>query len=92
MNCNNRTYFDSFGFEHILEKLKYLQNICKMQANDSIMCEYFCNASGLLCILGIRTSLSQIPLVGPLLFQRYKMNKIVNTFYWQERKSCLKCI
>ena len=44
-------------------------------------------ASGLLSSLEIKTPLSNIPLVGPLLFQgfqqvntRYKMNEIVNKF------------
>ena len=43
--------------------------------------------SGLLSSLGIKTSLSEIPLVGPLLFDsikqvntRYKLNEIVNRF------------
>ena len=44
-------------------------------------------ASGLSSSLGIKTPLSKIPLVGPLLFKRiqqfnikYKMNEIVNIF------------
>ena len=37
-------------------------------------------ASWLLGILGIKTPLIEILLVGPLLFQRYKMNEIVNNF------------
>ena len=44
-------------------------------------------ASGLLCSLGIKTRLSNIPLVGHLVFKRYqqvntryKMNEIVNKF------------
>ena len=35
-------------------------------------------ASGLLSSLGIKTPLNKIPLLGPLLFKSYKMNKIVN--------------
>ena len=35
-------------------------------------------ASGLLSSLGIKKPLSQIPLGGPLLFSRYKINEIVN--------------
>ena len=38
------------------------------------------DASGLLSTWGIRSSLRLVPLVGPLLFQRYKMNEIVNKF------------
>ena len=30
--------------------------------------------------LGIRTPLTQIPLLDPLLFQKYKINEIVNKF------------
>ena len=37
-------------------------------------------AKGLLKILGIRTPSSQVPLIGTLLFEKYKMNEIVNTF------------
>ena len=35
-------------------------------------------ARGLLSSLGIRTPLSQIPLLGPLLFQKYKKNEIIS--------------
>ena len=46
---NDVTYFDSFGVEHIpKEILKFIgnknikTNIFRIQANDSIMCGYFC--------------------------------------------------
>ena len=49
VNDNNVTYFDSFGVEHIpIEIRKFFgnknvkRNIYKIQAYDSIMCEYFC--------------------------------------------------
>ena len=42
-------YFDSFGVEHIPEEIKKFisnknvkANIYRVQANDSIMCGYFC--------------------------------------------------
>ena len=42
-------YFDSFGVEHIPEEIKKFisnknmkANIYRIQANDSIMCSYFC--------------------------------------------------
>ena len=35
---------------------------------------------GLWSSLGIRTPLSQIPLLGPLLFWKYNMNEIINKF------------
>ena len=38
------------------------------------------NASGLLSSLGIKMRFTTIPLVGPLLFWKYKMNEIVNKF------------
>ena len=37
-------------------------------------------SSGLLSNLGIKIPLSWILLVGPFLFQRYKINEIVNNF------------
>ena len=49
VNNNNVTYFDSFGVEHIpkeiikfIENKKTKTNIFRIQAYDSIMCEYFC--------------------------------------------------
>ena len=46
---NNVTYFDSFGVEHIPNKIKIFiknkninTNIFRIQAYDSIMCGYFC--------------------------------------------------
>ena len=48
-NSNNITYVDSFGVEHISKNItKFIKNkniktnIFRMQAYDSIMCEYFC--------------------------------------------------
>ena len=47
---NEIIYFDSFGVEHIPEQIKELTgnknikaNIFRVQANNSIMCGYFCN-------------------------------------------------
>ena len=49
VNCISMTYFDSFGVEHISEKIKrfisnknIITNIFKIQTYDLIMCEYFC--------------------------------------------------
>ena len=46
---NEVIYFDSFGIEHIPKKIKKFisnknikANIYHVQANDSIMCGYFC--------------------------------------------------
>ena len=48
-NRNSLTYFDNFGAEHTPEKItrfignnKIITNIFRIQANNSIMCEYFC--------------------------------------------------
>ena len=50
MNDDNVTYFDFFGVEHIPKEIKTFinrslsitTNIFRMQANDLIMCGYFC--------------------------------------------------
>ena len=46
---NEIVYFDSFGVEHIPEEIKEFignknikANIYRVQANDSVMCGYFC--------------------------------------------------
>ena len=47
---NDVTYFDSFGVEHVPKEIKTFinsslsitTNIFRIQAYDSIMCEYFC--------------------------------------------------
>ena len=46
---NNVTYFDSFGVEHIPKEIRKFigiknvqTNIFRIQAYDSVMCEYFC--------------------------------------------------
>ena len=48
-NRNEIVYFDSFGVEHIPEEIKEFignrkikANIFRVQANNSIMCGYFC--------------------------------------------------
>ena len=48
-NRNEIVYFDSFGVEHIPEEIKEFignknikANIYRVQANNSIMCGYFC--------------------------------------------------
>ena len=49
-NRNEIVYFDSFGVEHCPEEIKEFvgnknikDNIFWVQANDSVMCGYFCN-------------------------------------------------
>ena len=49
VNNKTITYFDSFGVEHIPNKIKkfiinknIIANIFRLQAYDSVMCGYFC--------------------------------------------------
>ena len=49
MNAENVTYFDSFRVEYVPNNIKkvignnnMIKNIYRIQAYDSIMCEYFC--------------------------------------------------
>ena len=48
-NRNEIVHFDSFGFEHVPEEIKEFignkntkANIFRVQANNSVMCGYFC--------------------------------------------------
>ena len=48
-NNDDVTYFDSFGVKHIPKEIKAFinnknikTNIFRIQANDSVMCGYFC--------------------------------------------------
>ena len=48
-NKNEIVYFDSFGVEHVSEEIKkfvgtrnIIANIFGVQANDSVMCGYYC--------------------------------------------------
>ena len=50
-------YFDSFGVEHIPEEIKKFienknikANIFRLQANNSVMCGYFCIDLLILCL------------------------------------------
>ena len=49
VNAENATYFDSFGVEHILKKIRkfigkksVIRNIYRVQGYDLIMCRHFC--------------------------------------------------
>ena len=48
-NRNEIVYFDSFGVEHVPQEIKefvanknIITNIFRVQANNSVMCGYFC--------------------------------------------------
>ena len=49
MNAENVTYFDSLGGEHIPKEIRkfignknIIRNIYRIQADDSMMCGFFC--------------------------------------------------
>ena len=49
MNAKNATFFDSFGVQYIPKEIRkfiwnknIIINIYRIQAYDSVMCEYFC--------------------------------------------------
>ena len=63
-----------------------------MQNENIKVCEALQEPESLLSNLEIKTPLNKIPLLGDILFYVYKMNEIVNTFYWQEINLSLKCI
>ena len=49
-NGNEIVYFDSFGVEHVAEEIKefignknIIANIFRVEVNNSVMCDYFCN-------------------------------------------------
>ena len=62
-NRNEIVYFDSFGVEHIPEEIKeyignknIIANIFRVQANNSIMCRYFCIGSIDFMLAGKKTN------------------------------------
>ena len=65
---------------------------CCMQNENIKVCETLQEPESLLSNLEIKTPLNKIPLLGDILFYVYKMNEIVNKFYWQEINLSLKCI
>ena len=73
---DNVTYFDSFGAEHIPKEIKEFvknknttTNIFRMQAYDSIMCEYLC--TGLIDFMFVRKTLPEYTnLISPNNFKK----------------------
>ena len=65
---------------------------CCMQNENIKVCEVLQEPESLLSNLEIKTPLNKIPLLGDILFYVYKMNEIVNKFYWQEINLSLKCV
>ena len=71
-------YFDSFGVEHILKGIKtfignknIITNIYRIQANDSIMCGYFCTGFTDFMLKG-KSLLDYIDLFSPNIYQKKK--------------------
>ena len=59
--------------------------VTKNNAFIKISSGLYQGSSGLLSHVEIRTLLSKIPLLGDILFKRYKMNEIVNNFFFVAR-------
>ena len=93
--AENVTYFDSFGDEHIRKAIKkfivnknIITNIYRIQALDSIMCEYFC--IGFIDFILKNKCLSEfITLFSP---NEYKKNDKIILKYFQYNLNKLKCI
>ena len=85
MNCENVTYFDRFGAEHIPKQIKKFignknitANIHKILAYNSIMCGYFC-IGFIDFILKGKTFLDYINLFSPN--ECEKNNKIILRYF-----------
>ena len=96
MNAKNLIYFDSFGVEHVLKRIKKLignkniiANIHRIQVYDLIMCGYFC--IGLIdFILKCKSLLEYTNLSSP---NKYiKKNDKIILKYFQYILIKLKCI
>ena len=92
-NKNNIIYFDSFHVEYILKEIKkiinhtsqnkkIISNIFRIQANDSVMCGYFC------------TGFTDFMLAGKKLtdyrnlFSTYDLKKNYNTILSYFKNEC----
>ena len=82
---NEFIYFDSFGVEHIPEEIKEFignrnikANIFRIQANNSVMCGYFC--TGFIdFILAGKTLIDYTNLSSPYDFD--KNNQIILSYF-----------
>ena len=84
-NINSRVSNTSNGRTMILSKCA----ICGSKKSRFIKNQ---EAIGLLSNLGVRTPLSKVPILGDILFWRYKMNEIVNKFLLAGDTFIPKCI
>ena len=85
MNGDNVTDFDNAGVEYIPKEIKrficnknIITNICRIVANDSIICEYFCIESTDFMLKG-KTLLDYTNLICPNEYE--KNNKIILTYF-----------
>ena len=83
---NKIVYFDSFGVEHVPEEIKKFignknikANIFRMQANNSIMCGYFC-----IGFIDFMLAGKLILLVCFLLMNFKKNNNIILSYFKDE--------
>ena len=84
-NINSRVSNTSNGRTMILSKCA----ICGSKKSRFIKNQ---EAKGLLSNLGLKTPLSKVPILGDILFWRYKMNEIVNKFLLAGDTFIPKCI
>ena len=84
-NINPRVSNTSNGRTMILSKCA----ICASKNSRFIKNQ---KAIGLLSNLGVRTPLSKVPILGDILFWRYKINEIVNKFLLAGDTFIPKCI
>ena len=87
MRNNDVTYFDSFGVEHIPKEVKIFvgnkninTNLFRIQANESIICGYFC--IGFIDIMLSGKTLTVFNCVNPFSPNNFKKNDdiILNYF------------
>ena len=83
VNNNNATYINRFGVEHIPKEIKMfignkniITNIFRIQAYDSIMCEYFCTGFIAFMLKG-ESLLDYTHLLSP---NEYEKNEILKYF------------
>ena len=84
---NNVTYFDRFRVEHIskeiekfINKSTIVANVCRLQAYDSVMCEYFC-IGFIDFIFEIKSLTDFTNLFSPNDFKKKKKDDIVLNYF-----------
>ena len=89
-NRNEIVYFDSFGVEHVPEEIKeffgnknIIANIFRVQANNSVMCGYFCIGFIDFMIAGKKLS-GFTSMFSPFVFEN---NDSINLSYFKDEGS-----